>query len=452
MRKKLDSLLSEKIIILDGATGTNLQKCGMPGNVCPEKWIMDHPEPLKQLQRAYAAAGCDIVYAPTFSANRIKLKEYGLEDQVEEINRCLVRISRDAVGEDIMVAGDMTMTGEQLEPIGDLTFDELLLCYEEQARAIAEAGADIFVVETMMNLQETRAAVLAIQKVCTIPIMVTMTFDANGRTLYGTDGITALITFQSMGVAAFGMNCSCGPKNMEPMLEAMKPYARIPLIVKANAGLPEYVNGETVFSMGPEEFSRETAGLITRGAAMAGGCCGTTPEHIRSLALAASGMPCLGQAPAEAEAKTAYAVTTQRKTWFLDPDMFAKGILENVRINTMLNAMENDDFYRDLQSGQWDALYDIMEDIADDMPDLIQVCVDADGIDGVRAMKTLFNEMDLSIAPVAISSVHPETLEAALTYYPGRALVLDISQDDHVKAAIMAVCKQYGAVMLENKI
>ena len=185
---------------------------------------------------------------------------------------------------------------------------------------------------------------------------------------------------------------------------------------------------------------------------MAGGCCGTTPEHIRSLALAASGMPCLGQAPAEAEAKTAYAVTTQRKTWFLDPDMFAKGNLENVRINTMLNAMENDDFYRDLQSGQWDALYDIMEDIADDMPDLIQVCVDADGIDGVRAMKTLFNEMDLSIAPVAISSVHPETLEAALTYYPGRALVLDISQDDHVKAAIMAVCKQYGAVMLENKI
>ncbi len=448
MRKTLDLLLKEKIVILDGATGTNLQKMGMPGDVCPEKWIIEHPETIQELQRRYVDAGCDMVYAPTFSANSIKLKEYGLESQVEEINQRLVQLSREAVGEDILIAGDMTMTGQQLKPMGDLTFDELMDCYEEQAKAIAGAGVDVFVVETMMNLQETRAAVLAIQKVCEIPVMVTMTFDANGHTLYGTDGVTALITLQSLGIAAFGMNCSSGPEHMGPMLEAMAPYAQIPLIVKPNAGLPEYVDGKTVFSMEPEAFARESAVLIRKGALMVGGCCGTTPEHIRCLAQAAEQIKPEEEASDREKIKSNNTVTTQRKTWFLSEHLGEKIKTGEVQVNRMLNVQENDDWYQELRKGQWDAIYDIMEDIADDEPDLIQICVDGEGIDGCQVMAELFDELDMSIAPVAIASKDPETLESSLIHYPGKALVWDLSQEVGPKARVQKLCEKYGAQVL----
>ncbi|HIQ99261.1 MAG TPA: homocysteine S-methyltransferase family protein [Candidatus Scybalocola faecavium] len=448
MKKTLDSLLKEKIVILDGATGTNLQKMGMPSDVCPEKWIIEHPEAIQSLQRAYVDAGCDMVYAPTFSANSIKLREYGLENQVEEINQRLVRLSREAVGDDILVAGDMTMTGQQLKPMGDLTFDDLMACYEEQAKAIAQAGVDVFIVETMMNLQETRAAVLAIKKVCSIPVMVTMTFDANGHTLYGTDGVTALIALQALGIEAFGMNCSSGPENMGAMLEKMVPYARIPLIVKPNAGLPEYVDGKTVFSMGPEDFARESAVLLRKGALMAGGCCGTTPEHIRCLAHIA-GQISFEKAADNYKIKSDNAVTTQRKSWFLPEDLDEKIKTGAVRVNRMLNARENDDWYEDLCQGQWDVFYDIMEDIADDEPDLIQICVDGEGIDGVHVMAELFDELDMSIAPVAIVSENLETLESALIHYPGKALVWDCSRDAVEKSRVKKLCEEYGARVLD---
>lgn len=449
MRKSLGELLKEKIIILDGATGTNLQKRGMPGGVCPEQWIIEHPQVLMGLQREYADAGCDIVYAPTFSGNAIKLKEYGLEDKVDEINRRLVEISREAVGGDILVAGDMTMTGQQLAPMGALTFEELLGCYEQQARALAAAGVDVFIVETMMSLQETRAAVMAIRRVCDIPVMVTMTFNADGHTLYGTDGVTALIVLQSLGVAAFGMNCSCGPEHMGPMLEAMKPYAKVPLIVKANAGLPEYVDGKTVFSMEPEAFASENVKLVEKGAALVGGCCGTTPEHIQALSQAVGRLAPIGAAQKEAvqemPGKKCLAVldgmplilTSERRTWFLDGDFKELKICP-------VNVKNDEELFQDLADGCFDVLYDRMEDIADEAPDLIVVCVDGEGIDGKRAMAGIFQEMDLSIAPMAIASENMETLEWGLRHYPGRALV-GVPLSGGGKENARELAKWYGA-------
>ena len=392
MKKTLDQLLKEKIVILDGATGTNLQKRGMPGGVCPEQWIIEHPEALAGLQKEYVLAGSDMVYAPTFSANAIKLAEYGLEAQVGQINRRLVEISRDAVGEDILVAGDMTMTGQQLEPMGTLTFEALVHCYEQQARALADAGVDVFIVETMMSLQETRAAVIAIHNVCELPVMVTMTFDESGHTLYGTDSLTALTVLQNLGVAAFGMNCSCGPEHMAPMLDAIKPYAKVPLIVKANAGLPKYVDGQTVFSMEPENFARENGVLVQKGADMVGGCCGTTPEHIRALSEAlhesdvqkrhvqdeqAGGGISLDSAGLNGRT----ALTNERKTWFFDR------AFEGVRVNTVLDVQKNDKLEADLAGQEWDTFYDCMDDIADDAPDVILICPDSDKVDGRWMMR-----------------------------------------------------------------
>ena len=203
-------------IILDVATGTNLMEAGMPIGVCPEAWVMEHPDVILDLQRRYIEAGSHIVYAPTFTGNRIKLEEYGLENRLEEINRTLVKLSRQAVEGKALVAGDMTMTGQQLFPMGELMFEELVEVYKEQARILADAGVDLFVVETMMSLQECRAAVLAIREVCDLPVMVTLTYNEDGRTLFGTPPETAVVVLQSLGVDAIGVNCSTGPMEMVP--------------------------------------------------------------------------------------------------------------------------------------------------------------------------------------------------------------------------------------------
>ena len=190
-KKDFLSLVKKRTLILDGATGSNLQNCGMPTGVCPEKWTLENPDALIKLQKEFKAAGSDIVYASTFTANRIKLAEYGLENEVETYNRELVAISKSVGG--VLVAGDLTMTGRQIYPIGDMRIKELIDVYRQQARAIDDAGADLFVVETMMSLEETRAAVLAIRDVCDLPIMTTLTFEGDGRTLFGTDPASAAV-------------------------------------------------------------------------------------------------------------------------------------------------------------------------------------------------------------------------------------------------------------------
>ncbi len=441
MKKTFQQLIKEKIVILDGATGTNLQMRGMPQGVCPEQWILENKEILVGLQKEYVEAGSDIIYAPTFSANRIKLKEYGLQDKVEEMNAALVAISKEAAGEDVLVAGDMTMTGQQLEPLGSLSFDELLMCYKEQAKAIAGAGVDVFIVETMMSLQETRAAVLAIKEVCDIPVMVTMTFETSGRTLYGTDGVTALITLQNLGIAAFGINCSSGPENMIPMIETMMSYAKIPVIVKANAGLPQWVDGKTVFSMNAEDFARENIKLLEKGASIVGGCCGTTPGHIKALASTVAGFKPSDVATTY-NTTEATAVTSERKTWF-----FQHG-LENLEVNTLISAADNSDFCQELIDGEWDSLYDLAMEAEDEEPDVININVDADGVDGVKVMAEIFNELTVSICPVSVSSKDLKTLESALIHYPGRALIYDVSQTEEEHHAVEELAKRYGAVIL----
>ena len=195
-KRKLKELCESRILLLDGATGTNLQKAGMPTGVCPEQWILENKEEAKKLQMEFLEAGTDILYAPTFSANRIKLAEYGLQEKLEEMNRELVQLSKDAVAAyeekthcsagSHFVAGDLTMTGELLYPVGKLQFEELVDIYKEQVSVLVEAGVDLFVVETMMSLQECRAAVLAVKETCDLPVMVTLTFAGDNKTMFGT--------------------------------------------------------------------------------------------------------------------------------------------------------------------------------------------------------------------------------------------------------------------------
>ena len=253
-KTRIISLLKKKILILDGATGTELQKRGMPSGVCPEVWCLDHPEVIQEIHRAYAEAGSDIVYTCTFGANRFKLGQYGIEN-VRKINKQMALLARAAVGGKTFIAGDIGPTGHFVEPFGDLEFERAVHAFKEQVRGLLEGGVDLLVIETMMDIQEARAALIAIRETTDLFTMVTMTYEKNGRTLNGTDPVTALITLQSLGADAVGCNCSTGPDSMMPLITAMKPWARIPLLAKPNAGMPRLIGKQTVFDMSPKDFA-----------------------------------------------------------------------------------------------------------------------------------------------------------------------------------------------------
>ena len=292
-------------VLLDGATGTNLQKAGMPAGVCPEQWILDHPGILADLQLSYLRAGSSILYTYTLGANRIKLGGYKIPDsRCTVINRDLALIStavRDQwlaaqAGQDtsadsrsstgsrtILVAGDLAPTGLFLAPAGDLSFDDLVDVYQQQAAGLLQAGVDLFVVETMIDLAQARAAVLAIQSVSDLPIMASLTFEENGRTLSGNHPLECLLTLASMGVSAFGMNCSFGPEKLADLLLPLIAVSPIPLLVKPNAGMPRLVDGETVFPMDPFAFAAAMQPMLHAGITLLGGCCGTGPEHLACL-------------------------------------------------------------------------------------------------------------------------------------------------------------------------
>lgn len=240
------------------------------------------------LQCRYIEAGSDVLYTPTFTCNRIKLDEYGLASKQEELTKTLVGLTKEAIRRSktdrkIYVAGDISMTGQQLEPIGSMPFEELVDVYKQQVRLLAKEGVDLFAIETMMSLQECRAALLAVKETCDIPALVTLTYQEDGRTLYGTSPETALVVLQSMGADAIGINCSTGPDKMVDAVKVMAEYACVPLVVKPNAGLPFLQDGVTCYDMDAESFSEAMMPLVDVGATVLGGCCGTTPQHIQKL-------------------------------------------------------------------------------------------------------------------------------------------------------------------------
>jgi len=270
-------------LILDGATGTELQKRGCTPGECMEKWILDNPEILLELQRGYVEAGSDIIYAPTFGANRVALGKHGLGEKVREYNLCLVELSQKAVSGKAMVAGDMAPTGEALEPYGDMEKEELFQIFEEQAEALEEAGVDLFAVETQISGEEARVAVSAIKSVTAKPIFLSFTCNAAGLSLYGEKFTDLLKTAQEMGVSAFGINCCGDFELIGRLVREMRAVSEIPLLVKPNAGMPKNVGGKPVFSLTPEEFSVRMAEIKALGASVLGGCCGTNKQHILAL-------------------------------------------------------------------------------------------------------------------------------------------------------------------------
>lgn len=283
-KQEFQALTNKGVVLLDGATGSNLRKAGMPVGISSEQWVLEHPQVLQDLQRAYVDAGSQIVYAPTFAANRISMRNFNLQDRIVELNTRLVKISKDAVGNRALVAGDLTTTGQLMEPRGPLTYEELYQAYQEQIRALADAGADLLVAETMLSVDETVVALDAAQSVCALPMMCSLTLEADGSAMYGGNAVEAVMTLQEMGAAAVGLNCSVGPDQLESVVTNMRKVAQVPIIAKPNAGMPVIdEKGEAHYSMDAETFAEYTRKLVAAGAGLVGGCCGTTPEYIKQL-------------------------------------------------------------------------------------------------------------------------------------------------------------------------
>ena len=272
-------------VLLDGATGSNLRAAGMPVGVPPERWVLEHPTALLDLQRAYVDAGSRILMAPTFSANRPALDRFGLAGELGALNAALVGLTREAAGGRALVAGDLSTLGQPLEPLGPISYGEAYDVYREQMESLAEAGADLLAVETLMGIDEAAAALDAAGAVCGLPVLCSFSVEADGTVPFGGTALEALLTAQELGASAVGVNCSVGPDQLEAVVRTLAEAAAVPVIAKPNAGLPVIDElGRAVYTMGPRDFARHMAVLARAGASLLGGCCGSAPDYIRALA------------------------------------------------------------------------------------------------------------------------------------------------------------------------
>ena len=283
-RTEFQNWTKHHIRLMDGATGSNLMKAGMPRGVCTEQWVLKHPDAILTLQSAYKAAGSDMVYAPTFCANRIALSGYGLQDDVSRMNRELVALSKKAVGSGVLVAGDMTTTGKPADPEDSEGYQLLLDAYREQAEALISAGADLIGVETMMGVNECVAAIEAIRSLGDIAVICTLSVQSDGKCYFDGSVFEAAALLEALGADAIGVNCSTGPDQLESVIRTLKNTCTLPIIAKPNAGMPKISDsGEAVYSMESGEFAQHMERLVEAGASLIGGCCGTTPEFIEAL-------------------------------------------------------------------------------------------------------------------------------------------------------------------------
>lgn len=438
-KQEFREYINNNLLFLDGATGSNLQKRGMPAGVCPETWILDNEEIFIGLQKEYVDAGTNVLYAPTFTANSVKLDEFGLKEQIREINHKLVALSKRAADGKAWVAGDLTMTGQQLKPMGTLDFEELVDIYKEQIKYLEEAGVDLLVIETMMSLQESRAALIAAKETCDLPVMVTMTFEADGRALYGTDVLTAAITMESLGADAFGINCSTGPSQMIPMFEKISSAVKIPLIAKPNAGMPTLDDdGNTVYGLGCEDFATEVKMLWERGASILGGCCGTTPEHIREMISLMK-----SEVPKTRTYDKKCHVTSERMTVSFDvnsPFMI---------IGERINPTGKKKLQEELRNGSMEMVLDFAESQEEKGASILDVNMGMSGVDEKELMLKAIEELSQATnLPLSIDSSYIEVCEAALRRYPGRALLNSISLEQEKIEKLLPIAKKYGAMFV----
>lgn len=420
----------DRFYFYDGAMGTMLQRHGLPQGQAPDLMCVTHPEVVEAVHRAYLDAGTQILCTNTFGANRRSLAGSG--HSVQEVVTAAVQIAKRAAEGRAQVAVDLGPIGELMAPMGSLVFSEAIDIFREMAVAGEQAGADFAAVETMADLAELRAAVLAVREHTKLPVLATMTFEHTGRTYLGTTPESFALTAEGLGVSALGVNCSVGPDALAPIVQRIGKVTSLPLIVKPNAGLPDHETG--VYELTPEAFARQMTAFAPLGVRLAGGCCGTDPAYIRALRDAFQG---LKPKPQKADELTA-RVCTASTVVALDGDVMLGTSLLHEHRAAFDEAMAEDDF---------DAVLELVNDDLDDGADLVCIPTDCGSEKARQALQAMLLELQGFVsAPLAFVSRDAEDLEAALRVFHGKAAVM--AADGADLDALTGPIMQYGAIIM----
>lgn len=436
-KEKINYLLKKRVVLLDGAMGTQLHKYGMPQGVLPEIWALENPKILKQIHRQYRKAGSDIIYASTFGANRVKLGNHKIKN-VKQINKDLCLLAKEAVGNKCFIAGDIGPLGVFIEPFGELSFEGAVDIFKEQVRSQILAGVDLFVIETMMDIQEARAALIAIRELCDKFTIVTMTYERSGRTLNGTSPQAALITLQSLGADCIGANCSTGPADMLKIVACLKPYAAVPLAVKPNAGMPKLIGACAHFSMQPQDFGIFAEKFASCGVNMLGGCCGTTPEYIRQAQIKLS-----GKKPVMPLRRRVSALSSARRALILEKQ---KDVLV---VGESINPTGKPALQQELKKGKMALVVRLANEQKQNGANLLDVNVSVPQANEEKLMIGAISALSrITDLPLVIDSPNVKVIEKALKIYPGRALINSISGEDAKLKPLLNLAKKYGAMFI----
>ena len=429
--------LNKRQLVFDGAMGTMLQRLGLKPGGCPDELCLKDPELVKKVHRAYVEAGSDIVTTNTFGANRPKLKEYPLEGALRDINIAAARCAREAAGEKRFVAGGLGPTGRFVEPVGDMPFEEAVAVFAEQAQALKEGGADLIIIETMMDIKEMKAAIMG-AKTARLPVVATMTFDETMRTVLGTPPESFAIMAAALGADCIGANCSLGIEGIYKAVLAMSKVVSIPLIAQPNAGLPMLKGTETVFPASAEEMAAFVPKLVEAGVRVLGGCCGTSPEHIRKMGDVFRSIAPAGKRP------VGFTALASRTSF----TMFG-GTLPAIVIGERINPTGRKAFAAEIKEGKTTGIRNEARLQETAGAHALDVNVGVPGIDEVASMRrAVFAVNENSVLPAVIDSSNPEAVLAGLRAVDGRPLVNSISGEEKKLETILPLAREYGAAVL----
>ena len=424
-----------QIVLLDGAMGTMLQQSGLKPGELPELVALTRPELLESIHRQYIDAGSQVVYANTFGANRLKLAGTG-HTVAEVVHAAVAAAKKAAAGTGCLVGLDIGPIGALLEPMGSLTFEEAVDIFREIAVAGEEAGADLAAIETMTDLYEAKAALLAVKENTALPALVTMSFEERGRTFTGCTAASMTRTLEGLGADAVGVNCSLGPEQLLPIVREICSLASIPVVVKPNAGLPDPVDGH--YDLSPEEFGRAMRKLVETGAALVGGCCGTSPAYIRALREAVEGADMASN-----------MMTYEFTPCVCTPTTFLR-LKGGVHvIGERINPTGKKRFQQALLENDLDYIVDVAVQQQDAGAEILDVNVGYPGVDEKTMLPRVIKRLQAAVdLPLQLDSSDPEALEAGLRVYNGKAVVNSVSGKAESLAAVLPLVKKYGAAVV----
>ncbi len=442
MKQPFMQAIRNRVLILDGAMGTMLQERGLKPGQSPEELNLTMPDVVAGVHREYLEAGADIIVTNTFGGNRTKLAHYGLDGKIREINAAAVALAREVAGDTAYVGGSIGPTGSFVEPVGDVSFDEMADIFQEQARHLVEAGADFITFETFLDIKEIRAGIIAVREVSAdIPIVAQLTFDDKGRSVLGTPPEAAAITLEAAGADIVGSNCGLGIDGIYDILAAMRRVTRLPLISQANAGLAQLKNGRTVFPGTPEEMVAYHDRLIEMGVRIIGGCCGTTPAHIRAMRMALAGRD---QSFRECGPPKGATFLSSRGT-----HLAIGGGNPVALIGERINPTGKKSFAAELAEGKVSYIRrEAMEQTAAGAH-LLDVNVGTPGIDEPAALeRAVFCITGTVSTTLVLDSSNPEALERGLKAADGKVLVNSVSGEKKSLERVLPLIKKYGAAVI----